>query len=501
MKKNSKNIWLFGMMYILLCVCILSPKLVVKAGEINADEAGVIAAASGTFTYDGKTYKADPAYIESLKNYLASDDVDLTAGQASSAISQMYANVAQGVAQGYLYEVDGQPGTTEATTEQISSGIVLGGGRGTTDDMGKGNTSKEEKVTPDGKKQDSESKDGNNYAQNDDGVSGSEKTESDKQIHLDKNAEESVDSEEKDYSSIVAKLFSDSKNHSKEETKSSFIKVLILLLIICFLALIIWIVKVIFRRRRAAPYLLALEEKGLMDLHCHILPGVDDGSKDMETSMKMLQIGYQNGIRRIIATPHYISNHLKYDEDKLQKVFADFKEEVHKLYPDMECYLGNELYIQGQVLEDVKAGKVHTMADSKYLLVEFSTKITYHDMYKEMKNIVQARYYPILAHMERFQCLTKHPERVSELAELGVYFQMNADSVLGRGADKKWCRKMLKENRIQFLGTDAHGITHRAPQMEQAVKWIYENMEPWDAEDLLINNPKKILNKERIDRL
>lgn len=296
MKKNSKNIWLFGMMYILLCVCILSPKLVVKAGEINADEAGVIAAASGTFTYDGKTYKADPAYIESLKNYLASDDVDLTAGQASSAISQMYANVAQGVAQGYLYEVDGQPGTTEATTEQISSGIVLGGGRGTTDDMGKGNTSKEEKVTPDGKKQDSESKDGNNYAQNDDGVSGSEKTESDKQIHLDKNAEESVDSEEKDYSSIVAKLFSDSKNHSKEETKSSFIKVLILLLIICFLALIIWIVKVIFRRRRAAPYLLALEEKGLMDLHCHILPGVDDGSKDMETSMKMLSLSRIHGL-------------------------------------------------------------------------------------------------------------------------------------------------------------------------------------------------------------
>lgn len=499
MKKNSKHIWLSGMMYILLYVCILSPKLVVQAGEINNDEAGVIAAASGTFTYDGKTYRADPAYIESLKDYLASDDVDLTAGQASSAISQMYASVAQGVEQGYLYEVGGQPGTTEATTEPVSSGIVLGDGRGTTSDMGKGNAAKEEKLTSDGKKQDSDSKARNNYAQNSNDASGAEQIESDKQIHLDKNAEELDNSAEEDYSGTIAKLFSDSKKHSKEETKNSFIIVLILLSILCVLALTVWAVKVVLRKRRAAPYLLALKDKGLTDLHCHILPGVDDGSKDMETSMKMLEIGYQNGIRRIIATPHYISNHLKYDEDKLQKVFTAFTEEVYKVYPDMECYLGNELYVQGQVLEDVKAGKVHTMADSKYLLVEFSTKIAYHDMYKEMKNIVQARYYPILAHMERFQCLTKHPERVDELAELGVYFQMNADSVLGKGADKKWCRKMLKENRIQFLGTDAHGTTHRTPKMEQAVKWIYENIEPWDAEDLLINNPKKILNKERID--
>ena len=116
-----------------------------------------------------------------------------------------------------------------------------------------------------------------------------------------------------------------------------------------------------------------------------------------------------------------------------------------------------------------------------------------------MKGFVQARYYPVLAHMERFQCLTKHSERVDELSELGVYFQMNADSVLGKGADKAWCRRMLKENRIQFLGTDAHGTTHRTMEMRKAVFWLYEHLEPDYVEDLLIKNPQMLLENKRID--
>lgn len=468
---------------------IVNPLTIVYAGQINSDEASIVSAASGTFTYNGETYRAQPAYIQALKDYLADDDVDLNADQASSAISQMYDSIQQGVEDGYLYKTSGLG--TQPTTEPVTSGIVLDGGNPSSDS---GNTDKlkEKNTAPKDKAGKTDSKDGDSDAQNSGDSTEPGQNDPDNQIYLDKNGEEN-------YSGAVQKLFLDSKQRSKEETKNSFFKIVILLAVLCVIALCVWLIKVLLHKHRAVPYLAALKEEGITELHCHILPGVDDGSKNMETSMKMVEIGYRDGVRRMIVTPHYIPNHLQYNEEKLQKVFSMFTAEVQKVHPDMECYLGNELYFQGQVLDDVKAGKVHTMAGSKYLLVEFSTKITYHDMYREMKNIVQARYYPILAHMERFQCLTHHPERVSELAELGVYFQMNADSVLGKGADKKWCRRMLKENRIQFLGTDAHGITHRTPEMAKAVKWIYEHIDPWDAEDLLINNPKKILKKERID--
>lgn len=119
MKGRQNHLGLYVLMGLALVFGALCPKMITFAGEINGNEAGLIAAASGTFSYDGKTYRAGSAYINSLTSYLAADDVDLTAEQASEAISMMYANVGEGVAQGYLYEVGGQSETTEtpSTTE------------------------------------------------------------------------------------------------------------------------------------------------------------------------------------------------------------------------------------------------------------------------------------------------------------------------------------------------------------------------------------------------
>lgn len=465
----------------LIAVCIIVPGITVHAGDINGNEQSVISAASGTFSYNGKAYQAYPDYIAALREYLLEDDVDLTAGQASSAISQMYASIEQGVIDGYLYPVDGEYTSTEVNKKDAS---------GTDEQENPGGT--------DSEKEDSETKESFGNSDSEKG----EETESGESGENDKVADDTDGSkiQKENYNEAVASLFSDSKDLSKKETKNSVMKMTVILASLVVIAMIAYGVFILLRKRNAAPLIAACLEKGLTEMHCHILPGVDDGSKDMETSMEMVEIGYKNGIRKIVATPHYIENHLKYDENKLQNVFEEFKNEVKKLHPDVTCYLGNELYYYSeQSLNRVKEGKVHTMAGSKYVLIEFSTKISYRDMYKAMKGFVQARYYPVLAHMERFQCLTKHPERVDELAELGVYFQMNADSVLGKGADKVWCRKMLKKNRIQFLGTDAHGTTHRTPEVKKAVSWICEHLEPDIVEDILINNPNMLLENKRID--
>ena len=116
-------------MIVVLCMAILSPSVVAQAGGINGNEAGVISAASGTFTYNGKEYKAGSAYINSLTGYLSADAIDLTAEQASEAIAMMYANIAQGVEQGYLYEVGagGETSTevsTETSTEEVPGDIT-----------------------------------------------------------------------------------------------------------------------------------------------------------------------------------------------------------------------------------------------------------------------------------------------------------------------------------------------------------------------------------------
>lgn len=118
MKGKRNHIGLFILLGLAVVVSILSPKMITFAGGINGNEARVIAAASGTFSYDGKTYQAGTNYINSLTGYLSGDDVDLTAEQADKAISMMYANVAEGVARGYLYEVGGSSEDT-GTSEDL----------------------------------------------------------------------------------------------------------------------------------------------------------------------------------------------------------------------------------------------------------------------------------------------------------------------------------------------------------------------------------------------
>ena len=110
------------LMMVVMCMAFMAPKMVAFAGEINGNEARVIAAASGTFTYEGKTYRAGASYINSLTSYLSGDDVDLTAAQADEAISMMYASIAEGVAQGYLYPVGEGATTEEGSTEEEPDG-------------------------------------------------------------------------------------------------------------------------------------------------------------------------------------------------------------------------------------------------------------------------------------------------------------------------------------------------------------------------------------------
>ena len=117
MRGKRNHLGMYILVGFVLCFATLAPKMIAFAGGINEHEAGVIAAASGTFSYDGKTYRAGSAYLNSLTSYLSGDAVDLTAEEASEAISMMYANIAQGVEQGYLYEEGATAGTTEESSE------------------------------------------------------------------------------------------------------------------------------------------------------------------------------------------------------------------------------------------------------------------------------------------------------------------------------------------------------------------------------------------------
>lgn len=244
-----------------------------------------------------------------------------------------------------------------------------------------------------------------------------------------------------------------------------------------------------------------MECKGYVDIHSHILPGVDDGARNMDESVGMLKIAYEQGIRTMYVTPHFDSGKEKYkDTALLRERFKQLQEHATGIGEDgIELILGNELYYTQDTIEALESGKALTMGGTRYILVEFNFGIGYKELYKGLQQLINAGYRPILAHVERYYCLFRQFSEMKAIKELGVALQVNAGSLVARlSSEALFCRKAIKEGYIQFLGSDAHQLEWRPPVMKDAVAMIEKKTPEHYLERILIKNPDKLRNNEFI---
>ncbi len=226
----------------------------------------------------------------------------------------------------------------------------------------------------------------------------------------------------------------------------------------------------------------------LFDMHCHILPGVDDGSKNMEMSLDMLQIAYEEGTRNILLTPHYMIGRNRYkSSDTLDERFAELKEAAAERFPDLSLYLGTEILYEEGIVNLLKAGEIRTMNGTRYVLVEFNVRTPFRQIREAVRLLSEARYWPIIAHVERYHSVTKRMDHIEELIDMKALLQMNISSVEGGflNENKRWCRKLLKEGYITFLGTDAHNVDSRAPYTQDYIPWLIRHCGEEETEFML----------------
>lgn len=212
---------------------------------------------------------------------------------------------------------------------------------------------------------------------------------------------------------------------------------------------------------------------GIVDFHSHVLPGIDDGSASIEESIAMLQMEMDQGIRQVIATPHFYPRH-----DSPERFLARRNEAEARLrnamashgdLPQVIC--GAEVYFFSGI-SNCEALPELTIGNTRYVLIEMPLAPWTQSMYAEMEAI-QARWgiTPIIAHVDRyFSPLSTHgiPER---LEELPVLVQANASFFLHSGSRGRALR-MLKRNQIHLLGSDCHNLTNRSPNLDKALQVI-----------------------------
>lgn len=166
----------------------------------------------------------------------------------------------------------------------------------------------------------------------------------------------------------------------------------------------------------------------LVDIHCHILPGVDDGAPDMETSRAMIRDAYEQGVRYIIATPHYRPEMFEPSMKKVIRVYHELRDYAEEV--GIGLRLGCEYYRNEQMIRHLDKKLRPTMLGSRYVLTEFSTNDSFVTVRNYIYELITKGYRPIVAHVERYFCC-QEPERIQKLKKLGAQIQINADSVLG----------------------------------------------------------------------
>ncbi len=238
---------------------------------------------------------------------------------------------------------------------------------------------------------------------------------------------------------------------------------------------------------------------GYYDIHTHFLPNVDDGSKSMEETVRLLKKEYAEGIRTIYATSHYRRGMFEPDRELVKKQLQLVSEEAGKIGEDFRILSGCEFHANYEMEGMLKEDKSYTLGESRCVLIEFSDRWDYQGIKERCYALRINGYDPIIAHAERYKALYGKLDRIEELIELGSYIQVNAGSILGDDgfSVKRFCKKLMKQDFVHFVGSDGHNMTDRKPQMGKCMGYIEKTMGKDYVKKIFWKNPKNIIEEGR----
>jgi protein-tyrosine phosphatase len=217
----------------------------------------------------------------------------------------------------------------------------------------------------------------------------------------------------------------------------------------------------------------------MLDIHCHILPGIDDGPATWDQSLEMAYTASKDGIRKIIATPHFIKGGYEPSVKDVLTLTEELNNRLKKEGLDLEILPGMEVYLELDLPQLLKADEVLTLNNAKkYLLVELPPDNLPHHSERVFFELRLLGIMPILAHAERNQVIAENPHKLFPLVEKGLLTQVTAASLMGYFGSK--CREtallLLRHKLAHFIASDAHYMPGRMPRLKEAYTKVQDNM-------------------------
>ena len=239
------------------------------------------------------------------------------------------------------------------------------------------------------------------------------------------------------------------------------------------------------------------EVSGFVDIHTHILPGIDDGAKSMDEAMQMLRMAWEDGTRMLILTPHYRGRFKETTPEKLREAYAALCRTAQQELPKLRLFLGSEVFYEEDAPQALEAGRILTLADSDFVLLEFRSGAFRSQILSAVSEVIRYGYTPILAHIDRYNAFLSDDALIDEVLDMGAQVQLNANSVMGENGFKvkRFCHALLRREKVQFIASDAHDTKHRPPRLQACYLRVRDKYGSDYAQQVFCYNTRAILEK------
>jgi protein-tyrosine phosphatase len=242
---------------------------------------------------------------------------------------------------------------------------------------------------------------------------------------------------------------------------------------------------------------LLYNEKGeiLIDLHCHILPGIDDGAPTMDVALKMARIAADDGIKMVACTPHIYPGMYENTAQIISTATDALRVALAEAGIELSLCYASDTHVAPDLISKLQAGAIPSFNGGRYFLLEPPHHVAPPNFESYVFNIMAAGFVPIITHPERLSWIEQDYDSFVRLANKGVWMQLTAGSLTGRfGVNARyWAERMLDEGLVHILATDSHGYERRAPWLREGVdaaaKWVGDV----EAQHMVTTRPEAVL--------
>lgn len=242
----------------------------------------------------------------------------------------------------------------------------------------------------------------------------------------------------------------------------------------------------------------------MIDLHCHLLPGIDDGARDVNEALAMARAAYENGIRYSIVTPHIHPGRYDNSVQTIARSVAQFEIALSKAGIPLKLGMAAEVRLSPEILPMLENDEIPFLGQVdgfRVMLLEFPHSHIPPGADRMVQKLLDMNVRPLIAHPERNKDVMRKYSKIEPFIEMGCFLQLTASAVAGRfgKASHKRALQLLGSDAFMMLATDAHNLKARYPELREGYEAAVELVGPDEARKLVLHNPMKVVRSQFVD--